>query len=457
MNRVKFEEHIQMLGDLRHPNVLSPVGYHYRREEKLIVSEFMPRGSLLYVLHGDQRPDRVVLDWPARMRIAVGVGKRSFYTDTLRPKTKSNPHLFAGADEGRRAPPSAGANSSQSSSSTTAESTARDSSLHTVQVFRCFCARLSHGNKCKKRLLFDVSSRKIHGVTSTVFPDAFCEFENGGWLLMAQHKPLSFQDQIVFLVHPSTGTHLDLPVLRSPNEGFFVFYVGSHGMPLVVAFIEIMSAVPTAHIACPGDVYWSIYKHISDPEMSEAMYKVQSALIVDVVLLGKQAVCVDFHGQILSFSITDMIWRTVSSCPDWSKQDSHFLVASNEQVVAILHPCKTGSAFKFFKLDLQAMEWSLLDDRELDNTSWFLCKGQSYHVKEEGKRRVYLFGPNKCAGSIVNGTEVATFTGSLGPSTLKSITNIYAYDLVDETVETVIPASIVTEVHRWILPSTFAT
>nr|BAD53790.1 receptor-like protein kinase 3-like [Oryza sativa Japonica Group] len=73
MNRVEFEEHIQMLGDLRHPNVLSPVGYHYRRGEKLIVSEFMPRGSLLYVLHGDQRPDRVVLDWPARMRIAVGV------------------------------------------------------------------------------------------------------------------------------------------------------------------------------------------------------------------------------------------------------------------------------------------------------------------------------------------------------------------------------------------------
>uniref|UniRef100_A0A0E0D493 Protein kinase domain-containing protein n=1 Tax=Oryza meridionalis TaxID=40149 RepID=A0A0E0D493_9ORYZ len=79
MNRVEFEEHIQMLGDLRHPNVLSPVGYHYRREEKLIVSEFMPRGSLLYVLHGDQRPDRVVLDWPARMRIAVGVVRGMAY------------------------------------------------------------------------------------------------------------------------------------------------------------------------------------------------------------------------------------------------------------------------------------------------------------------------------------------------------------------------------------------
>ncbi|KAL6908227.1 hypothetical protein ACP4OV_002397 [Aristida adscensionis] len=78
MNRVgreEFEQHLQALGALRHRNVLPPVGYHWRKEEKLIVSEFMPRGSLLYVLHGDQSPNRLILDWPARMRIAAGVAR----------------------------------------------------------------------------------------------------------------------------------------------------------------------------------------------------------------------------------------------------------------------------------------------------------------------------------------------------------------------------------------------
>uniref|UniRef100_A0A0D9XUA5 non-specific serine/threonine protein kinase n=1 Tax=Leersia perrieri TaxID=77586 RepID=A0A0D9XUA5_9ORYZ len=79
VGRVEFEEHLQMLGELRHPNVLAPIGYHFRKEEKLIVSEFMPRGSLLYVLHGDQSPERVVLDWSARLKIAVGVARGMAY------------------------------------------------------------------------------------------------------------------------------------------------------------------------------------------------------------------------------------------------------------------------------------------------------------------------------------------------------------------------------------------
>lgn len=55
MNRLgkeAFDAEMRRLGKLRHPNILTPLAYHFRREEKLIVSEYMPRGSLLYVLHG---------------------------------------------------------------------------------------------------------------------------------------------------------------------------------------------------------------------------------------------------------------------------------------------------------------------------------------------------------------------------------------------------------------------
>lgn len=55
MNRLArdgFDAEMKRLGRLRHLNILTPLAYHYRREEKLLVSEYKPKGSLLYVLHG---------------------------------------------------------------------------------------------------------------------------------------------------------------------------------------------------------------------------------------------------------------------------------------------------------------------------------------------------------------------------------------------------------------------
>lgn len=48
----EFDAEIRRLGKLRHWNVLSPLAYHYRKEEKLVVYEYVPNGSLLYLLHG---------------------------------------------------------------------------------------------------------------------------------------------------------------------------------------------------------------------------------------------------------------------------------------------------------------------------------------------------------------------------------------------------------------------
>lgn len=54
MNNVgkeEFQEHMRRLGRLTHPNLLPLVAYYYRKEEKLIVTEFVSKGSLAVHLH----------------------------------------------------------------------------------------------------------------------------------------------------------------------------------------------------------------------------------------------------------------------------------------------------------------------------------------------------------------------------------------------------------------------
>ncbi|KAJ4895688.1 Pollen receptor-like kinase 3 [Raphanus sativus] len=71
--RDAFDVELRRLGKLRHPNVLTPLAYHYRREEKLVVSEYMPKSSLLYVLHGDRGTIHSELTWSTRLKIIQGV------------------------------------------------------------------------------------------------------------------------------------------------------------------------------------------------------------------------------------------------------------------------------------------------------------------------------------------------------------------------------------------------
>ncbi|CAI0442064.1 unnamed protein product [Linum tenue] len=52
VGREEFHEHMRMLGKLKHPNLLPLEAYYYRKEEKLLVSKFVDKGSLASHLHG---------------------------------------------------------------------------------------------------------------------------------------------------------------------------------------------------------------------------------------------------------------------------------------------------------------------------------------------------------------------------------------------------------------------
>ncbi|XP_041004216.1 serine/threonine-protein kinase PBS1-like isoform X2 [Juglans microcarpa x Juglans regia] len=63
-----------MLTLMRHPNLVTLYGYCAEGNQRLLVYEYMPLGSLEEHLH-DRPPDKEPLDWNTRMMIAAGAAK----------------------------------------------------------------------------------------------------------------------------------------------------------------------------------------------------------------------------------------------------------------------------------------------------------------------------------------------------------------------------------------------
>ncbi|KAF8672395.1 hypothetical protein HU200_049602 [Digitaria exilis] len=71
--RREFTHTMQLLGKLRHDNVVGLVACFYSKDEKLVVYEHVPGSSLFHLLHGNRGEGRTPLPWPARLSIAQGV------------------------------------------------------------------------------------------------------------------------------------------------------------------------------------------------------------------------------------------------------------------------------------------------------------------------------------------------------------------------------------------------
>ena len=50
--KTQFEQHMAVLGRINHVNVVNLRAYYFAREEKLLVYDYMPNGSLFWLLHG---------------------------------------------------------------------------------------------------------------------------------------------------------------------------------------------------------------------------------------------------------------------------------------------------------------------------------------------------------------------------------------------------------------------
>ncbi|XP_052164286.1 pollen receptor-like kinase 4 [Oryza glaberrima] len=97
MNRVgkeDFEEHMRRLGRLSHPNLLPLISYYYRKEEKLLIHDYVPNKSLAHLLHGEGRRVKKLVHWPARLKLVKGVARALQYLyDELPMLTVPHGHL----------------------------------------------------------------------------------------------------------------------------------------------------------------------------------------------------------------------------------------------------------------------------------------------------------------------------------------------------------------------------
>ncbi|KAL7113924.1 hypothetical protein ACP275_04G089300 [Erythranthe tilingii] len=92
--REDFHEHMRRLGRLSHPNLLPLVAYLYRKEEKLLVFDYINNGSLASHLHGKHSPDQPGLSWANRVKIVRGVAKGLAYLQSELPTlTVAHGHL----------------------------------------------------------------------------------------------------------------------------------------------------------------------------------------------------------------------------------------------------------------------------------------------------------------------------------------------------------------------------
>ncbi|XP_008805652.1 PTI1-like tyrosine-protein kinase At3g15890 [Phoenix dactylifera] len=85
---MEFAIEVEILGRVRHKNLLSLKGFYAGGDERLIVYDYMPNLSLISHLHGRRAAD-LLLDWPRRMKIAIGAAEGLVYLHH-----EASPHII---------------------------------------------------------------------------------------------------------------------------------------------------------------------------------------------------------------------------------------------------------------------------------------------------------------------------------------------------------------------------
>ncbi|XP_038973624.1 probable inactive receptor kinase RLK902 [Phoenix dactylifera] len=81
----EFRETISAFAAMDHQNLVPLQAFYYSRDEKLLIYDYMPMGSLSSLLHGNRVSGRTPLDWETRYGIALSAARGIEYIHSMGP------------------------------------------------------------------------------------------------------------------------------------------------------------------------------------------------------------------------------------------------------------------------------------------------------------------------------------------------------------------------------------
>ncbi|PIN26143.1 Serine/threonine protein kinase [Handroanthus impetiginosus] len=78
-NQEVFEGHMEAVGGLRHPNLVPLRAYFQAKEERLLIYDYQPNGSLFSLIHGSKSSKAKPLHWTSCLKIAEDVAQGLCY------------------------------------------------------------------------------------------------------------------------------------------------------------------------------------------------------------------------------------------------------------------------------------------------------------------------------------------------------------------------------------------
>ncbi|KAG7566092.1 Leucine-rich repeat-containing N-terminal plant-type [Arabidopsis suecica] len=84
--RKDFENEVEAIGRVQHPNIVRLRAYYYAEDERLLITDYIRNGSLYSALHGGPSNTLPSLSWPERLLIAQGTARGLMYIHEYSPR-----------------------------------------------------------------------------------------------------------------------------------------------------------------------------------------------------------------------------------------------------------------------------------------------------------------------------------------------------------------------------------